>query len=531
MAEQTIETFDDRSMREIADVVRASRAAPGNVRTDPRESNFATYPNRQLRTAKPGKNGSLTYPAPPANTFFAQFEDWEFTETAEAEQSLSRTSWSDKHVIARGVDGLWIPEGVTCELVRFPGGDGSRRYYLDPTEEPGVTFYNSTSEEIPAYAIMRVVDDSPLPDSSVVKVAKPNDDIERQYLVNRGRAVPAGEYAWGDWQPQRLAVNGDDYSAGDTIGPKSGYWEAHPCRRGFWVAAPETYSGGSVLATQVGLHVVAGKALADVAAYDASGSGSSDPPTGTADIYATCCGGSIEKIGTVTFANLGGEISEDSFFPIQMDACGKFWASASASPSKTHSQFRFSGNSGIGLEYTTDQPDGDWKILSCNALSTDWDSSSDGFPAHSHSDGISVKLSEVGTYMLRYSGHYNASNTNTPGIGTPLGYRFRSGIIVSSSAISSMASNTAPTESEVYETHDLMQYAPDVSDGGSAYVSGHAVSATTIEVSSAPRYIGVSTRATPMLASAGSDNGVWKGSAIVHTVATSGIILDITKVA
>lgn len=105
-------------------------------------------------------------------------------------------------------------------------------------QQRGIAFYNTTTEDIPEYAVMRVKDESPRGEQCVTDVEKPSATFSRMYLLNTKPAL--GEAQFGKaalTQPYMLALYDDAETPayGDTWGAKPTSWKLTKGYPGFTV--------------------------------------------------------------------------------------------------------------------------------------------------------------------------------------------------------------------------------------------------------------------------------------------------------
>ena len=90
-------------------------------------------------------------------------------------------------------------------------------------EEPGIPFRNDSGETVPAYAVMKVVDQVDIGGTQHLTINKPDYTFQRRYLVNTGTAVANTETGKGNWLDESALVLYDE-SEGDPNGEEWGAW-------------------------------------------------------------------------------------------------------------------------------------------------------------------------------------------------------------------------------------------------------------------------------------------------------------------
>lgn len=87
----------------------------------------------------------------------------------------------------------------------------------------GVPFRNDSGETVPAYAVMKVVDQVDIGGTQYLTINKPDYTFQRRYLINTGSAVADTETGLGNWLDESALVLYDE-SEGDPNGEEWGAW-------------------------------------------------------------------------------------------------------------------------------------------------------------------------------------------------------------------------------------------------------------------------------------------------------------------
>lgn len=143
----------------------------------------------------------------------------------------------------------------------------------------GIVFRNTSGEEIPAYAVMRITGAERRAGRPVITVGKPSTTFRRLYLVNGSKKVGAASTAYGvgtylDEGGEVLYDSGTP-AMGESWGPKNGQWSLAKWRYGFTITGAVDSTGLKVVATQTEVNEVYGQT------NGALNKGS----TGTVDLY------------------------------------------------------------------------------------------------------------------------------------------------------------------------------------------------------------------------------------------------------
>jgi hypothetical protein len=99
----------------------------------------------------------------------------------------------------------------------------SRWLVLKLGDTTGVPFRNDSGEEVPAYAVMKVVDQVAIGGVDHLTINKPDYTFQRRYLINTGTAVANTETGLGNWLDESALVLYDE-SEGDPNGEEWGAW-------------------------------------------------------------------------------------------------------------------------------------------------------------------------------------------------------------------------------------------------------------------------------------------------------------------
>lgn len=150
---------------------------------------------------------------------------------------------------------------------------------VQPDRPKFVAFRNTSGEEIPAHAVMRVTGAEVKGGLPLITVAKPSTTFQRLYLVNSERRVGGGANARGvgTWLEEAAYVlyEAGTPAVGESWGPKAGQWSLAKWRYGFTIQ-------GAIVAAK--LKVVAKQREVDVVYGQSSGTWNVDN-NGTVDLY------------------------------------------------------------------------------------------------------------------------------------------------------------------------------------------------------------------------------------------------------
>lgn len=130
----SLNTFDDFSAQRIAETVRRLDAQVRNLRKIIEKGDRIDPRAREIRTGITTTNAThSTYPTS-GSQFVVQFEDWDHDETPGV-GSFDSSDWAQT-VVARNLDGKYVPEGTRVELYCYSSKTG-RRWWFRPINTKG----------------------------------------------------------------------------------------------------------------------------------------------------------------------------------------------------------------------------------------------------------------------------------------------------------------------------------------------------------------------------------------------------------
>jgi len=98
-----------------------------------------------------------------------------------------------------------------------------------------VKFINSSGEEIPPYAALRVTGTTTRNGEPFFTVAKPTSSEQKWYAINGAAAVSAGQVGECTFTPQAIArYSGGSLTVGDEIGPQNNSWDLQSGGKNFF---------------------------------------------------------------------------------------------------------------------------------------------------------------------------------------------------------------------------------------------------------------------------------------------------------
>lgn len=150
---------------------------------------------------------------------------------------MSGVSWCQLNITADTDTAAEIEDGTrsylktggsgSAKILYMESGTGTNKwgvvYLYNSTTTTGVPFRNDSGETVPAYAVMKVVDQVDIGGAQYLTINKPDYTFQRRYLINTGTAVANTETGFGDWLDESALVLYDE-SEGDPNGEEWGAW-------------------------------------------------------------------------------------------------------------------------------------------------------------------------------------------------------------------------------------------------------------------------------------------------------------------
>lgn len=161
-------------------------------------------------------NGPM--PIPAGSYGFGTIHYPAYAKYATAETPVAGEEWgaaSGTFELTKGKSGFVIFGDAANGIVRVDR--------LSQSPATGIPFRNDSGETVPAYGVMKVVDQVDIGGTQYLTINKPDYTFQRRYLINTGSAVADTETGLGNWLDESALVLYDE-SEGDPNGEEWGAW-------------------------------------------------------------------------------------------------------------------------------------------------------------------------------------------------------------------------------------------------------------------------------------------------------------------